>query len=117
MSASPKRGREDDNIDPPYIFPCDGVKCSIEFPSGLVLRLFGLHVHFFGEMDIPYHFSFERALMVAEKRANDCGYDVEAIPEKSQMRLSGYEPEDEFLLTFSGKGLCDVENVANKRIK
>ena len=95
------------------MFPPEGVKCSIKFPSGLVLPLFGLHVHFFGEMDIPYHFSIDHAKAVAESLSDDCGYSVTTNTEKSQMRIEGYEPGDDFTITFGStfgsKGMCNVE--------
>jgi hypothetical protein len=109
---SKKRERDEETLTgPQMVFPPEGVKCTIKFPSGITLKLWGVYVHFFGEMAIPFNFSFENAKAHALKLSGDCGYGVSVSGER-QLKISGYERDDHFLITFSDKGgMSNVERV------
>lgn len=117
VNMSTKRERDEDKEGSSVmVFPPEGVECTIKFPSGITLKLWGLYVHFFGEMDIPFHFSFENALTCACKLAEDCGYGV-TVPGDKQLEISGYERDDHFLITFTDKGMSNVERVERMKRK
>lgn len=108
-----KREREE---EPTMIFPPEGVKVSITFPSGLIFSVWGLYVHFFGEMDIPYHFAFSEAEKLAYRVACDCGYGIRALEATRQLEIENDYEGDHFLITFGDKGMCNVEDL-NKKAK